>query len=283
MVLYNIILILRHYTNHLQEGYMATIGVIGGSGLYEIQGLAMKHREKMKTPYGDPSEQYFFGEFAGQKIVFLPRHGKNHSIPPHKINYRANMWGFRKLGVERIVSVSAVGGIKKGLKPRDVVILSQVLDMTRNRESTFYDGTEGVVHIDFTDPYCPEMRKIFLKAGKIAKVNVKNGGTYVAVEGPRLESASEIKSFAILGGDVVGMTGMPEAALARELEMCYSGLSVVANNAAGISKEKLTVHEVMEAMTIATEKIKRLFRAALPLIPERRKCPCKEALKDAAL
>jgi 5'-methylthioadenosine phosphorylase len=260
---------------------MAIIGVIGGSGLYEIQGLALRHKEKIKTPYGNPSEHYFIGE--DQEIIFLPRHGKNHNIPPHMINYRANIWGFKKLGVERIVSVSAVGGIKKGLKPRDVVVLDQVLDMTKNRESTFYDGEEGVVHIDFTEPYCPEMRKLLLKAGKLSKVHLKKGGTYVAVEGPRLESASEIKSFGILGGDVVGMTGMPEAALARELEMCYSGLSVVANYAAGISKEKLTVSEVMEAMTIATEKIKRLFRAAFPIIPDRRKCFCREALKDSAV
>jgi 5'-methylthioadenosine phosphorylase len=262
---------------------MAIIGVIGGSGLYEIQGLALKHKEKVKTPYGDPSEHYFSGTFGNKEIIFLPRHGKNHCIPPHMINYRANMWGFKKLGVERILSVSAVGGIKKGLKPKDVVILDQILDMTRGRESSFYDGKNGVVHIDFTEPYCPEMRKVLLKAGKLSNVHLKNGGTYVAVEGPRLESASEIKSFGILGGDVVGMTGMPEAALARELEMCYSGLSVVANFAAGISKEKLTVQEVMEAMTVATEKIKRLFRAAIPIFPDQRKCPCKEALKDAAI
>jgi 5'-methylthioadenosine phosphorylase len=262
---------------------MAIIGVIGGSGLYEIQGLTLKHKEKIKTPYGDPSEHYFIGEFGDQEIIFLPRHDKNHNIPPHMINYRANIWGFKKLGVERILSVSAVGGIRKDLKPRDVVILDQVMDMTKNRESTFYDGQNGVVHIDFTEPYCPEMRKVLLKADKLSKVHLKNGGTYVAVEGPRLESASEIKSFGILGGDVVGMTGMPEAALARELEMCYSGLSVVANYAAGISKEKLTVPEVMEAMTIATEKIKLLFRAAIPIIPDQRKCPCREALKDAAV
>ena len=262
---------------------MAIIGIIGGSGLYEIQGLALRQKEKIKTPFGNPSEDYIIGKFGDQDIIFLPRHGKNHNIPPHMINYRANIWGFKKLGVERILSVSAVGGIKKGLKPRDVVVLDQVLDMTRNRESTFYDGKKGVVHIDFTEPYCPEMRKLLLKAGKLSKVHLKKGGTYVAVEGPRLESASEIKSFGILGGDVVGMTGMPEAALARELEMCYSGLSVVANYAAGISKEKLTVQEVMEAMTIATEKIKRLFRAAFPIIPDRRKCPCRVALKDAAV
>lgn len=199
------------------------------------------------------------------------------------INYLANIWGFKKLGVERILSISAAGGIKKGLKPGDIVVLDQVLDMTRNRKSTFYDGRNGVVHIDFTDPYCPELRETLQKAGKRVKVSIKNGGTYVAVEGPRLETASEIRSFSILGGDVVGMTGMPEASLARELEICYSGLSVVANYAAGISKRKLTVAEVMEAMKATTEHIKRLLSETFLLIPDERRCACSEALKEAKI
>jgi 5'-methylthioadenosine phosphorylase len=262
---------------------MSLIGVIGGSGLYEIKGLTIKKRKSVSTPYGAPSEQYYTGETENADVVFLPRHGKHHNIPPHMINYRANIWGFKKLGVKRIISVSAVGGIKKGLAPGEIVILDQVLDMTRNRKSTFYDGKQGVVHIDFTDPYCPEMRQALLTAGLLAKVTLKRGGTYVAVEGPRLESASEIRSFGILGGDVVGMTGMPEAALARELEICYSGLSVVANYAAGIRKKKLTVPEVMEAMSKSTEKIKRLLMAAFSLIPDHRKCQCGDALKEAKI
>jgi len=262
---------------------MSKTGVIGGSGLYEIKGLVLKSRKKITTPFGKPSGEYFIGEMDNKEIIFLPRHGKHHNIPPHMINYRANIWGFKKLGVERILSISAVGGIKKGLKPGDIVVLDQVLDMTKNRKSTFYDGKEGVVHIDFTEPYCPELRQILLKAGKRTRVPVKNGGTYIAVEGPRLESASEIKSFSILGGDVVGMTGMPEASLARELEICYSGISVVANYAAGISKRKLTVAEVMEAMKASTEKLKLLLRETFALIPEQRKCACREALKEAKI
>lgn len=262
---------------------MSKIGIIGGSGLYEIKGLTLKHKKSVKTPYGKPSEQYFIGEIGGTEAVFLPRHGKRHDIPPHMINYRANIWGFRKLGVEKIISISAVGGIKKGLRPGDIVILDQVLDMTRNRKSTFYDGKEGVIHIDFTDPYCPDIRKTLLTAGKRAGVSLKKGGTYVAVEGPRLESASEIKSFSILGGDVVGMTGMPEACLARELEICYSGLSVVANYAAGISRKKLTVAEVMEAMMSSTEKIKKLLKETFRLVSDKRKCTCGDALKEAKI
>ncbi len=262
---------------------MSKIGVIGGSGLYDMKGLVLKKRKTVTTPFGKPSDHYLLGEIGKTEVVFLPRHGKNHDIPPHKINYRANIWGFKKLGVERILSISAVGGIKKGLKPGDIVILDQILDMTRNRKSTFYDGENGVVHIDFTEPYCPELRKTLQQAGKRVKVSLKNGGTYAAVEGPRLETASEIKSFSILGADVVGMTGMPEASLARELEICYSGLSVVANYAAGISKRKLTVAEVMGAMKATTEKLKRLLEEIFKLIPDERKCSCGEALKEAKI
>jgi 5'-methylthioadenosine phosphorylase len=262
---------------------MSKIGVIGGSGLYEIEGFVLNKKQTVATPYGKPSDRYLLGKIGKTEVVFLPRHGSRHNIPPHMINYRANIWGFRKLGVDRILSISAVGGIKKGLTPGDIVILDQVLDMTRNRKSTFYDGKNGVVHIDFTDPYCPELRKTLHKAGKLVRVSVKNGGTYVAVEGPRLETASEIRSFSLLGGDVVGMTGMPEASLARELEICYSGLSVVANYAAGISKRKLTVAEVMEAMKATTENIKRLLSETFRLIPDERRCACSEALREAKI
>lgn len=262
---------------------MLKIGVIGGSGLYGIKGLVLKKKTKVITPFGKPSDQYDIGESGGTEIIFLPRHGSHHRIPPHEINYRANIWGFKTLGVTRIISINAVGGIKKGLKPGDIVILDQVIDMTKNRKSTFYDGREGVVHIDFTEPYCPDIRRILKKAGKNARVVLKDGGTYVAVEGPRLETASEIKSFAILGGDIVGMTGMPEASLARELEICYSGISVVANYAAGIKKKKLTAKEVMEEMQMSTDKIKRLLKETFALIKEKSTCVCREALKEARL
>ncbi len=262
---------------------MSGIGVIGGSGLYSIKGLVIKRERSINTPFGKPSAPYTFAELNGREVIFLPRHGRKHSIPPHMINYRANIYGFKKLGVERIISISAVGGIRKGLKPGDIVILDQVIDMTKNRKSTFYDGNEGVVHIDFTEPYCPEMRHAILKASKRAGVSVKNGGTYVAVEGPRLETATEIRGFAILGGDVVGMTGMPETSLARELEICFLGISVVANYAAGISKKKLTTTEVMEAMGASTERLRRLLKEVVHLIPDKRRCLCREALKDATI
>ncbi len=262
---------------------MSKIGVIGGSGLYEIKGLTIKKRKKITTPFGKPSDEYRIGQIGDAEVIFLPRHSSHHNTPPHMINYRANIWGFKELGIERIISVSAVGGIKKNLKPGSIVILEQIIDMTKNRKSTFYDGKDGVIHIDFTEPYCHEMRKLLLKAGKLATVPLKNGGTYVAVEGPRLETAAEIEVFGILGGDVVGMTGMPEAALARELELCYSGISVVANYAAGINKKKLTATEVIEAMKASTEKVKSVLKESFNLLPKQRNCPCREALTGAKI
>lgn len=262
---------------------MEKIGIISGSGLYEIPGLRLKRRRAVKTPFGIPSDKYIIGEIEGSDVIFLPRHGSLHNLPPHMINYRANVWGFKELGVKKIISISAVGGIKRGLKPGNIVVLDQLIDMTRHRKSTFYDGETGVVHIDFTDPFCPEILQVLRKAGKRANLSLKMGGTYIAVEGPRLETAAEIKAYALLGADVVGMTGMPETSLARELEMCYSGISVVANFAAGISRKRLTTSEVIKAMKASTEKIKRLLKITFTLLPEKSTCHCQKTLKDAKI
>ncbi len=268
---------------------MLKIGIIGGSGLYEIKCLIIKKRKEITTPFGKPSDEYIIGQIGNTEVIFLPRHGSRHNLPPHMINHRANIWGFKELGVKRIISVSAVGGIKKGLKPGNIVVLDQVIDMIRSRESTFYEGRDverpngEVVHVDFTEPYCPEMRQVILKAGKLSKIPLKNGGTYVAAGGPRLETAAEIRAFRMLGGDVVGMTGMPEASLARELEICYSGISVVANYAAGITKRKLTTKEVIDAMKTSTEKIKLILKQTFRLLPKQRKCLCREALTDTKI
>lgn len=262
---------------------MSRIGLIGGSGLYEVKGFALLKKRKITTPFGNPSDRYLIGKAGATEIVFLPRHGSHHTIPPHIINYRANLYGFKKLGVEKIISVSAVGGITRGLKPGDIVVLDQIIDRTRQRTSTFYDGRDGVVHIDFTEPYCPDIRKILIAAGRKARVPLRKTGTYIAVDGPRLETSAEIRSFRLLGADVVGMTAMPEASLARELEICYAGISVVANYAAGISGKRLTVSEVMDAMRGSTEKIKTLLLETFSLIRDSRSCGCREALSDARI
>jgi 5'-methylthioadenosine phosphorylase len=259
------------------------VGVIGGSGLYEITGFRRAEERVLKTPYGEPSGAYTIGELSGSAVAFLPRHGSPHRIPPDRINYRANLWGFRELGVDRIISVSASGGINRDYLPGEIVLLDQIIDMVQGmRPSTFYEG-DGAVHVDFTEPYCPELRQSLLLAAERAAIGMRKTGTYICVNGPRLESRAEIGFFGMIGADVVGMTGMPEASLARELEICYAGVTVVTNYAAGISGEKLTALEVVRKMGESNEEIKLLLRETLSLIPQIRGCPCREALKDARM
>jgi 5'-methylthioadenosine phosphorylase len=258
------------------------IGLVGGSGLYEIEGFTISKEVSLSTPYGCPSSTYKIGTLGGVEMVFLPRHGVPHSIPPHQVNYRANIWGFKSLGVDKIIAVNAVGGINKDLAPGTLVLQDQIIDMTSGRLHTFYDA-EKVVHIDFTNPYCPEMRDLCIAATRSISLPVRDTATYICVNGPRLETASEIRFFSNNGADIVGMTAMPETSLARELEICVLGISVVTNYAAGISTGKLTATEVVDKMRDSTDLIKKLLRAFIPTVPETRSCPCKEALKDAGL
>src|SRR3990172_5791046 len=191
-------------------------GLIAGSGFYRIKDFNTIDNMALSTPFGEPSDLFYIGDFHGTELIFLPRHSLKHTIPPHRINYRANLWGFKELGVERIVSINAVGGIKSKFMAGNIVIPDQIVDFTKGRHCTFFDGPK-VVHIDFTSPYCPEMRESLLST-KIAKdLKIADKGIYICVEGPRLETASEIAFFSDIGGDVIGMTGMPEAVLAREL------------------------------------------------------------------
>lgn len=261
---------------------MAVLGVIGGSGVYDIPGVEISDSVKMTTPYGEPSDVYRIGKFEGSAVAFLPRHGSMHHIQPHKINYRANIWGFRELGVKRILSIGASGGISSAMKPGSLAALDQIIDMTSERHSTFYDEDE-VVHIDFTEPFCPDLRDHIFAAAEKAGIQIIRQGTYICVNGPRLETASEIRAFSMLGADMVGMTGMPEAVLARELEICFAGISVITNFAAGISCEKLTATEVIESMKGATEKIKALLKSFLPRDFSVVSCSCGQALRDAKM
>jgi len=262
---------------------MSKVGIIGGSGLYEIPGLRLTEERDMDTPFGMPSSPYMMGELGGSELVFLPRHGLHHDLAPHRINYRANIRGFSTLGVDRIISVCSSGGINPSLEPGSIVVLDQVLDFTQGaRASSFYDEHE-VVHIDFTEPFCPELRAALIGAAGEAGIDVAGSGTYVCVNGPRLESRAEINLFSSMGADVVGMTAMPEAALAREDQICLANITVVTNRAAGITGQKLTTLEVVENMRQSTERVKALIKAMLPLIPAERSCPCKDALKDAGM
>jgi 5'-methylthioadenosine phosphorylase len=261
---------------------MPKIGIIGGSGLYQIPGLTIIEYAKITTPYGAPSDTYVIGDLSGSDIVFLPRHGLEHHLPPHKINYKANIWGFKELEVERLISIGAVGGIGYYTKPGMIMVPDQIIDMTSGRESTFYDGDE-VIHIDFTEPYCPELRGSLLRAAENSGIELKKSGTYVCVNGPRLETRAEIKMFLNTGIDIVGMTAMPEAALAREAELCLAGIAVVTNYAAGIAEKRLTTTEVIETMREATTRVGRLLLETFHLISGERGCSCQDALKEARM
>jgi len=259
------------------------IGIIGGSGLYNIEGVHMREVRDIMTPYGRPSDGYRICDFAGRDVVFLPRHGSAHSIPPHKINYKANIWGFKELGAERIISIGASGGISPRMVPGTILIPDQILDFTSGRDVTYYHGEEGVVHIDFTEPFCPVLREACAEAGRKTGISLQNTGTYICVNGPRLETRAEIKAFSLLGADVVGMTAMPEAVLAREAELCYAGVSVVTNFAAGMSGKKLTATEVVSGMNATVAQLKALLQETFALIPAKRQCSCGEAMREGKI
>jgi 5'-methylthioinosine phosphorylase len=210
------------------------LGIIGGSGLDALDNLRIARREPMRTPYGEPSCALAFGTIGGRDVVFLPRHGERHTIAPHAVNYRANLWSLHAAGVKSVVAFASVGGIKAHLAPGTLVVPHQILDYTHGREASFVTGTDGaLLHVDFTAPYCGELRERILAAALKAGQRAVDGATYAATQGPRLETAAEIDRLERDGADIVGMTGMPEAALARELELCYATLAIVVNPAAG--------------------------------------------------
>ncbi|MBS1140692.1 MAG: methylthioadenosine phosphorylase [Proteobacteria bacterium] len=219
------------------------LAIIGGSGLTTLSNLDVSHREVVRTPYGEASGALVFGQICGQPAVFLPRHGYGHTIPPHMVNYRANMWALHHHKVSGIISVASVGSIRGDLQPGDIVLPHQIIDYTWGRKSTFFDGNGTPVnHIDFTDPYDAELRRRILEAGEQLSIDVKVGAVYAATQGPRLETAAEINRLERDGADVVGMTGMPEAALARELGTPYAAINVVANHAAGRGSSANGIH-----------------------------------------
>jgi 5'-methylthioadenosine phosphorylase len=210
------------------------LAIIGGTGLTQLSNLEITHRQVMRTPYGEPSGALTFGIINQHEVMFIARHGYGHTIPPHLVNYRANMWALQDQGAERVVSVASVGGIRPDLLPGMIVVPDQLLDYTHGRANTYFDGREKpVTHIDFTHPYCLTMRGQILDAARQAHEKFVDGGVYAASQGPRLETAAEINRFERDGADMVGMTGMPEAALAKELGLSYAAIAVVVNHAAG--------------------------------------------------
>jgi len=261
----------------------AVIAIIGGSGVYSVSALKETKTTVVTTPYGD-SPEIAVGRLGGRRVAFLPRHGKGHTSPPHLVNYRANLWALHELGVKRVFATSACGSLNPRMRPGELVLLYQFIDLTKQRPQTFYEGGKGgVVHVDVTEPYCPELRDVLIKTARKLKLKLHPRATYGCTEGPRFETAAEVRLLRRWGCDLVGMTNVPECILARELELCYAAVGVVTNFAAGISKRKLTHTEVAELMGKNVGRVQKLLFEAIPKIPERRSCPCSRALEGAVV
>jgi 5'-deoxy-5'-methylthioadenosine phosphorylase len=244
---------------------MAKLAIIGGTGLTSLKGLEIIRREVMHTPYGEPSAPMTFGEMAGNEVLFLPRHGPGHTIPPHKINYRANLWALKEAGVEQVIAVNAVGGIRADMTPGRLVVPDQIIDYTWSRINTYFEeGLSQVTHIDFTEPYCEALRQMLMSCAAEVGLNSLGEGTYAATQGPRLETAAEIDRLERDGCDLVGMTGMPEAALARELELCYGCIAVVANMAAGRGDEAITMEMIERHLSTGMADVRALLEHIVP-------------------
>lgn len=219
------------------------LAIIGGSGLTTLSNLDVSHREVVRTPFGEPSGAVVFGQICGQPAMFLPRHGYGHTIPPHMVNYRANLWALHHHKASGVISVASVGGIRDDLQPGEIVVPNQIIDYTWGRKSTFFEGNgTPVTHVDFTEPYDADLRRAIAVAAGELGVAIKEGGVYAATQGPRLETAAEIDRLERDGADLVGMTGMPEAVLARELGLPYAAINVIANHAAGRGSSATGIH-----------------------------------------
>ncbi len=258
---------------------MGLIAIIGGTGVCDVTLLKQAEDCHMDTFYG--TIHYIRGMYNGKELIFLPRHGKNHSIPPHLINYRANILGLKRLGVTAIISTTAVGSLNTNFKPGDFVLPDQFTDFTKSRHTSFFDGGEnGVVHVDMTEPYCKTLRSTIKKAAQeIGGYTLHDKGTYVCTEGPRFETPAEINMYKILGGDLVGMTNVPEVCLAREAEICYATISMITNFAAGISRSPLTHSEVVECMADNSQRLRTLIMRAVELYAAD-DCICRHALQE---
>ncbi|PBC71031.1 5'-methylthioadenosine phosphorylase [Streptomyces sp. TLI_235] len=262
----------------------AEIGVIGGSGLYAL--LDDVTEVTVQTPYGAPSDSVFLGEVAGRTVAFLPRHGRGHTLPPHRINYRANLWALHSLGVRQVLGPCAVGGLRTEYGPGTLLVPDQFVDRTLGRVQTFYDGlplpdgsVPEVVHVSMADPYCPDGRRAALAAARANAWEPVDGGTLVVVEGPRFSTRAESRWFTANGWSVVGMTGHPEAVLARELGVCYSSLALVTDLDAGVETgEGVTHAEVLEVFARNVDRLRTVLFKALAGLPAARDCVCSHAL-----
>lgn len=255
------------------------IGIFGGTGIYD-SGLLEEAKEiTIDTPYGKPSDSITVGIFRGRKIAFLPRHGKKHTIPPHMINYRANIWAFKELGISRIIAPSAVGSLKEELEPGNFVLPSQFLDFTKSRIGTFSE--EGrVIHISVADPFCPELHSAINQVVKDQGDHIHQNCTYVCIEGPRFSTKAESQFYRSSNADIIGMTLVPECQLAREAQMCYASISTVTDYDVWAEKP-VTAKEVLETLSKNVERTKKILIDLIEKIPKTRECACAKALEEA--
>jgi 5'-methylthioinosine phosphorylase len=246
---------------------MSLLAIIGGTGLTSLQTLQITRKHMVTTPWGEPSGPLTYGVLAGKAVLFLPRHGSGHTIPPHMVNYRANIWALRQVGASRVIAVAAVGGIHQELGPGQLAAPDQIIDYTYSRAHTFFEEhLSQVTHVDFTYPYCPQLRGALLAASQRTGVQLRDGGTYAATQGPRLESAAEIRRLQRDGCDMVGMTGMPEAVLAREAGLSYATCAVVANWAAGKQQGVIQMEDIDATLRSAMTDVRTLLAEAIALL-----------------
>jgi 5'-methylthioadenosine phosphorylase len=261
----------------------AKIGIIGGSGLYSMPGFEAHEEFAITTPWGNPSENFVVGTLAGKSVAFLARHGRGHRISPSELNFRANIWGMKSLGVERIVSLSAVGSLKEEHRPLDFVIPDQFFDRTRGRVATFF-GDGLVAHISFSDPVCPEVSEVAYQSGRAAGVSIKKGGTYLCMEGPAFSTKAESNVYRSWGMDVIGMTNLQEAKLAREAEICYVTIAMVTDYDCWHPEHNaVTVSDIIANLMKNAENAAKVVAEAVARMPETRRCKCGAALAHALI
>lgn len=259
----------------------AEVGIIGGTGLYEMEGMTEVEELKLTTPFGEPSDAVILGNLEGVRIAFLPRHGKGHRLGPSELPVKANIYALKSLGVERIIFVTAVGSLKEKIKPLELVIPDQLIDRTQGRDSTFF--THGVVaHIAFAEPFCPVLSQVLFEAGIKAKTKVHKGGTFLAMEGPQFSTKAESHLYRSWGASIISMTALPEAKLAREAEICYAVLALVTDcDCWHPSYESVTTEMILANLQKGVDTAKEILKLTIPSIPRRRDCACATALKDA--
>jgi 5'-deoxy-5'-methylthioadenosine phosphorylase len=246
---------------------MADLAIIGGTGLTTLKNLEIRQRQALRTPYGEPSGPLIHGQLGNKDVVFIARHGPAHTIPPHRVNYRANIWALRDSGVHSVIAVAAVGGIGQDMQPGRLAFPDQIIDYTWSRQHTYFENDlDQVTHIDFTAPYSEQLRRLLINAARQLKLEAAEQGTYAATQGPRLETAAEIDRLERDGCSMVGMTGMPEAALARELGLAYASCAVVANWAAGRGAGPIRMQDIETSLVSGMASVRHLLETAVPMV-----------------